>query len=216
MAHIEFDERSQSLEEELIKEFLDEASQFTWSSVDFVLESQGKLKKKFLEFMINKFDSLDVEKMRGKDTLFPGSVQAGKFFFISGRLSLLAKWFFFVLLRLFLLWNFLWGLPFFGFELSLLSLQSGLFCFLSFGGCFLIDSEEHWVGGDVSVEFVLVDLGLKGLVWRVVPFDHVDDFLKSDVGVWSIENMSFSKHVQKLLNFNGNVLSSVIEISRSV
>jgi len=166
--------------------------------------------------VVNKFDSLDVEEMRGKDTLFPGSIQAGKFFFISGRLSLLVEWFFFVLLRLLLLWNFLWGLPFFGFELSLLSLQSGLFCFLSFGGCFLIDSEEHWVGGDVSVEFVLVDLGLKGLIWRVVPFDHVDDFLQRDVGVWSIENMSFSKHIQKLLNFNGNVLSSVIKISRSV
>ena len=160
VAHVEFDERSESLEEEFIEEFLDEASQFTWGSVDFVLESQGELEKEFLEFMVDKFDSLDVEKMRGKDTAFPGGVQAGKFFLVSGLLSLLVEWLFLIFLRLLLLWNFLGSLPFFSLELSLLSLQSGLFFFFSFGGRFLVDSEEHWVGSDVSIEFLLVDLRL--------------------------------------------------------
>ena len=213
VAHIELDKRSESLEEEFIKEFLDKASQFTWGSVDEILKSESKLEKELLELVVNKLNALDVEKMLGKDSVLPLSIQSGKLFFISCLLGLLIEWLFFVFLGLLLLWNFLWGLAFFSFLLSLFGLKSGLFFSFSFGGCFLVDSEEHWVGSDVSIEFLLVDLGLKSLIWRIVLFDHVDDFLKLQVESWAFQDMSLSEHVEKVFDFNGDVLSSVMKVS---
>ena len=149
------DEGVQSLEEQLVQEFLDQAPQLARSGVDPVLEPQGQLQEKLLELKVHKLNSLDVDKVLAEYLPLPVSVQPLELSLVSGLSGLVIK-----LLLLLLFSSFFRLLLILRFLLALKSpLFSSLLCLLQSllpGSCLLVRSEQHWVGPDVGIKLVLL------------------------------------------------------------